>query len=817
MLADLKFALRQLRKSPGFTLTAVLTLALGIGANAAIFTLVNSILLRPLPFPQQSRLMRIGYGGFVEAPFPKGWVRALGEHSASFSGISGFGPDAQSNVGEQGSPDRVFGAQVMVNALDVLGIHPALGRFFTPEEMLGQNPVVILSYGYWRQLYAANPDVIGSTLRIDGIDRRIIGVLPAGVHFPYAETQFLTPVTFSGTPYDPWDNFDINAFGRLKPGVTPLQAQGELSRLQKALLPMFPWTMPSDWAAQATVVPLLETVVGAVRLRLLLLFAAVGLILLIACANVAGLMLARASRREREMAVRGALGASSGRLIRQLLSESVVLGVFAGIAGLLATAAGLRALISLLPSDTPRVAQISIHWPVVLFAAGVSVLTGLLFGLIPAVRMSSPHLVKALHSSGRTVAGKRGQFRVSTVLVMAQIALSVVVISAAGLMLHTLWRISQANPGFRTDRVVTAEVSLDASVCPARPVPFSPSPGRCQSFFTTLLDHLNASPGEENVALTDALPLAGNFDNLSFDAEGKPRGPHQMPLLATQRIVSPGYFSVLGMSLIRGRLLEAQDASGVSRAAVISQHMAETLWPHQNPIGLHLLDTKNEIQPAQWISDRTSVVVGVVSDTRDITPTAPFGNEVYFPMTSMNEDSSMYVLLRTHLSPAEAASQLRQVVAAIDPQVPVTRVQSLNEIVAASESGSRSLALLLLAFGGLAVMIGGVGVYSLMAFIVNWRTQEIGIRLALGAQRAQILNNVVRQSLVLSLGGCVVGLAGAILAGQMLRSFLYGVSTVDPVTFGAVAMLMVVLAIVAAWIPARRAASVDPITTLRQE
>ncbi len=825
MLADLKFALRQLRRSPGFTLTAVLTLALGIGANAAIFALVNSILLRPLPFPQQGRIMSIDYGnGAFAALVPKGWIRALGDHSSSFQSISGFGEDAESNVGDQNSTDRVFGSDVMTNALSTLGVQPAVGRFFSADDaMAGHDPVVVLSYGYWRQRFAADPDVIGRTLRIDGVDRTVIGVMPAGVRFPYADTEFLTPVTFKGgDPTDPWVTFDLRAFGRLKPGVSPGQAQAELLRLRPGLLSMFPWTMPSRWANDMTVVPLLESEVGAMRPRLILLFVAVGLILLIACANVAGLMVARASSREREIAVRGALGATPGRLIRQLLSESVVLGVLAGIVGLLAAAASLRALVTLLPANTPRLADVSLHWSVFLFAAGASVFAGILFGVIPALKMASPDLRDSLHAGSRSVAGKPGQFRVSMALVVAQIALSVIIITAAGLMLHSLWSLSQVNPGFRTSRIVTAEVSMDATACPAYPgapasAPTGPQGGRCQGFFGTLLNRLDGVPGEESAALTDTLPLHAMNGTYVFDAEGHPRNAHGLAMLAAMRTVSPGYFATLGMGLERGRLLEEQDASGVSRAVVIDRQMANQLWPHESPLGRHVENVGDEPTPGVMDMNKAAVVVGVVNNTREGSLADSFENVVYLPMTPADEHATMFVLLRTHATTQQAASEIRQAVADIDSQVPVTRVRSLNEVIATSESAPRSLALLLLAFGVLAVVIGGVGVYSLIAYTVNWRTREIGIRLALGAQRAQILNAVIRQSLLVSAGGCVLGLAGAALAAQLLHSFLYGVSTLDPVTFSAVALLMVVLAITTAWIPARRAASVDPILTLRQE
>ena len=822
MVNDFKFAFRQLRKSPGFALTAVLTLALGIGANTAIFTLVDSIMLRPLPFPQQDRLMRINYGGgdATAAFFPKGWLRALGERSTSFAGISGFGPNAESNVGDANSATRVFGAAVMVNALDVAGVHPVLGRFFTADNArASHDPLVILSYGYWRQHFAANPNVIGQTLRIDGIQRRVIGVMPPGVHFPYADTQFLTPVTFKGGDvYDPWLDFDLRGFGRLNPGVTPAQAQAEVRRLQKLLLPSFPWIMPDIWARDMTIVPLLEQEVGAMRPRLLLLFAAVGLILLIACANVANLLLARAAGRQREIAVRSALGASGARLVRQLLAESVVLGAVAGLVGLIAAVTSLQALVRFLPPDTPRLSDVSLHWPVFLFAAAASVVTGFLFGLIPALQMASPNLRDSLHAGSRSVAGRAGQFRVSMLLVVGQIALSVVVITAAGLMLHSLWTLTQVNPGFRTDRIVTAEVSLDATTCPPIVAGNSaPLRGHCQQFFLTLLKRLRGIPGQESVALTDQLPLHAQDGNYVYDAEGHPREPRQGALLADGRTVSPGYFATLGIGLVRGRLLNDQDSSGASRAVVISEHMADKLWPGQNPLGKHVIDVGAEKTAGVWDPKEASVVVGVVNNTRERTLASGFGDEVYAPMVPLLEQPVMYVLLRTRLTTEQAAAQIRQAVADVGPQVPVTRVQTLDEVVAASESAPRALTLLLLCFGGLAVLIGGVGVYSLIAYIVSWRTREIGIRLALGAQRWQIVRDVVRQSLALAFAGSLIGLTAAAFTAQLLRSFLFGVRIIDPITFCAVPLLMTAIALAAAWIPARRAASVDPMQTLRME
>ncbi len=811
VLHDVRFALRQMRKAPGFTITAVLTLALGIGANAVIYTLVDSILLRPLPYAQQDRIMLIGYGGSESDAsfFPKGWVRALGEHSRAFAAVSGFGADIESNVANGDAPNRVFGAKVMANALDTLGVRPAAGHFFSADDAIaGHEPVVVLSNAFCKQRFGRSAEAIGQNMRIDGVWRRVIGVMPAGVRFPYADTQFVVPVAFrGGDVFDPWYEFDLRAFGRLKDGVTPAQAQAELRQLQPIMLPLFPWRMPDSWASSMTVVPLLEAQTGAMRPRLLLLLGAVGLILLIACANVANLMLARATAREREIAIRSALGASGNRLIQQLLCESLVLGVTAGIVGLAAAWASLRIFVGLLPADTPRIEGVSLHGNDVLFTLGASVLAGLLFGVIPAIKMASLNLLATLRTGSRGVMGKGAGFGVSMALVMAQIGLSVMVITAAGLMLHSLYQISRVDPGFRTAGTVTAEVALDASACREK--------GRCESFFTTLLDRAQEIPGVESAAVTDSLPLSGRDDNYVFDAEGHPRDARQGALMATGRTVSPAYFDVLGLHLVRGRLLEASDASGASHAVVVNERLAQRYWPNQNPIGKHLLDVNDAPTPAVWNAAKASVIVGVVRNAREGSLEEGFHDEVYLPMAPGHEAPVMYVLLRTHTTPAETATGLRRIVASIDSLVPVTRVRSMSQVVATSVAAPRALAKLLLAFGGLAVVIGAVGVYSLIAYIVSWRTREIGLRLALGAQRWQILMAVVRQSLLLAGGGCAAGLLGALALSRTLRSFLFEVSALDPVTYCAVPLLMLLVALIAAWIPARRAAAVDPMIALR--
>ena len=804
---DIRFGLRQLRKSPGFALTAILTLALGVGANTAIFTLIDSILLRPLPFAAQDRLVTITADGL----FTKGWIRALAQNSQSFTALAAYSSNTESNVSGTDASERVFGSRTTVNFFDTLGIQPALGDFFSQENAIeGQDHVVVLSYGYWRDRFAGSPHVLGQTIRVDGVSRRIVGVMPAGVQFPYADTRFLIPVSFKGgDATDPWQGFDLHGLARLKDGVTPAAAQAELHRLHPLLLPLFPWRMPDIWASDTTVTPLLDAVVGDTRPKLLLLFAAVGLVLLIACANVANLMLAKAASREREIAIRAALGASGKRILYQLLVESVTIGVLAGVAGLGIAYASLRGLTALLPADTPRIAEIGLHWHVFLFAGAASVLTGVFFGLAPAIKMASPHLQQTLRSGSMSVIGSGVKFRLSMSLVVGQIGLSVVVITMAGLLLHSLYGLSRVDPGFTTNRIVTAEVSLDATACKQA--------GRCQAFFQELGERTRGMAGIENAATVSLLPMSGYDLSYIYDAEDHPREPRQGALMAAGRTVSPEYFSLIGLRLLRGRLLNEADRSGTTRAIVISQHMAERLWPKENPLGKHLESVDDEPSPGVFDRPKSSVVVGVVSNTHHDNLQNGFGDEAYLPATMANEQPSMSVLLRSQLPAAQTASLLRTAVGALDPSATVTRVRTMEQVVSASVSASRALTILLLGLGALAVGVGAVGVYSLIAYIVNWRTREIGIRLALGASRGAILQLVLRQSLLLAAAGSAVGLIAAVSSARLLQGFLFAVSPLDPLTLTAVPLLMLLLSLLAAWVPARRAASIDPMLALRAD
>src|SRR5271170_3721023 len=559
LFQDLRYALRQLGRNPGFAIVAILTLALGIGANTAIFSVIDSILLQPLPFSQAGKLVEIqGISADdtgLESNYPKGWIREYQRRATTFSSISAYTLNAEYNVAGAGSSDRAYGSSVSTNLFDTLGGRPALGRFFrTQEEELGQDRAVVLSHSYWQQHFGGDPNVLGKNILLDGVDRQIIGVAPKGIQFPDPETQFWMPIPFkAGDTQDLWAYFDYRAIGRLKDGAQPSLAQAELRSFHAQMLTLFPWIMPDTWAANVTAVPMLQAVVGDIRPKLLLLLGAVGLVLLIACANVANLMLARAASRQREMALRSALGADASRLVRQLLTESGMLALLSGIMGVIFAAVGLQALKLALPPDTPRLENIALHGGVLFFAAGVSLLAGVLSGLAPAWSAASPDLQGSLKLNETNVFGTARRFRVSRLLVVGQIALAVVVITAAGVMLRSLSRLSSTDPGFRTDRVVSAQISLDRGACASK--------GACTTFYQNLLDRAQGLSGVTGAALVDVLPLTGFDPRDSFDAQDHPRSPRERAIDGFLRVVSADYFKLMGIRLERGRFLLPSDAS----------------------------------------------------------------------------------------------------------------------------------------------------------------------------------------------------------------------------------------------------------------
>ena len=531
--------------------------------------------------------------------------------------------------------------------------------------------------------------------------------------------------------------------------------------------------------------------------------------LLIACGNVANLMLARAAARQREMALRRALGANARRLLQQVLTESGLIAVLSGITGMVLAAVTLHALKLLLPPDTPRLANIALRGDVLIFAAIVSLITGILAGLAPAWKAAGPDLQSSLRLNETNVFGSAGRFHTSRLLVIGQIALAVIVITAAGVMLRSLSRLSSVDPGFRTSSLVSAQISLDHDACHSK--------GACTALYQNLLTHARGLPGVTGAALIDALPLSGLDAWYVFDAEGHPRSPSQLSMEASSSIVSADYLSMMGIHLRRGRLFDSLDATGSSRAILVNQSLANYLWPNQDPIGKHLQSVTIEPSPAIMEMKTAVVVVGVVSDTRHQSLEKGAGWEVYLPTSPNNEKPVMNIVLRSNLDAGEVATELRLMVAALDPRIPVTRVRTMDEVVAASTAAPRSLATLLTVFALLAIGVGTIGVYSLIAYTASWRTREFGLRLALGANRTQVSMLIIRESLTLTATGALLGLAGAFAVTSLMRRFLFETSPADPLTYASVLILFGVLSVIAAWRPAYRASLVEPMEVLRSE
>jgi predicted permease len=541
------------------------------------------------------------------------------------------------------------------------------------------------------------------------------------------------------------------------------------------------------------------------------LLSAVALVLLITCANVANLLLARAAKRTREIAVRRALGASERRLMRQMLTESLLLGLIAGGFGSLLAMAGLHGLKLLMPVDTPRLAEAVVHGSSFLLVAGLSILTSLIFGLAPALRLRASHLQQSLKANEANQSSTREQFRISSILVVGQVALGVIVIVGAGLLLHSLWRLLHVDPGFNTAKIVTARVPLDGDACGEKDVK-----RKCTAFFHTLLERAQGIPGVQDVALVSTLPMKGYDEGFPYDIEDHPRSPRQSPDQGSSRTVSPSYFHLLGIQLLRGRLLNETDEGGNSHAVVINKEMADHYWPSQNPVGKRIEWLGEESQKGV-LDSNAFTVVGVVSNTRHESLDVGPGYEMYVPMAQGLVGAEMSIMLSSADTADSTANAVRGLVHSVDPTVPVLDIQALTEVVQVSAKSQRSLTILLFAFAVLALGVGMIGVYSLIAYMVNCRTREMGIRLALGATRSQIVSLVLRQGIFLVGAGCIVGLAIAAMAGRLLRSFLFATSPLDPVAFALVPILLMILAVVAAWEPARRAASIQPMESLRSE
>jgi putative ABC transport system permease protein len=804
LLQDVRYGGRMLRKSPGFTAVAVLTLALGIGANTAIYSLVDGILLRPLPFAAPQNLVSI------TGAFPKGGFVTMREQTQSLD-VAAYFEGHEFNLTGRGDPLRLTGALVSAEFFSVLGARPEIGHSFYPgDDEAGRDNYVILSHSLWQQRFGTDPSILGQSIELEGVRRQVIGVMPAEFRFPSAKTQVWLPL--HNDPRDTvayWAGDFMPILGRLRPGSTIPQARAEIRIFQSRVSKLFPWPMPADWNADISVVELRNGMVGDVRSRLFLLVGAVGLILLIACVNVANLALSRAATREKEIAVRAAMGAERGRVIRQLLTESVLLALLGGSFGIVLATEGLRLLKSALPVDTPRLADAHIDWRVLAFTGGLAVLTGLLFGLVPALHSSSAALAQSLNAATRG-ASVAISHRLRSALAIAEVALAVLLVIAAGLLIRSFVALSRVDPGFRVERVLTARVTPNQAFCS--------DPSRCISFYRELLDRTQAVPGVSSVAVVNTLPLDGRVAKRSLEIENEAVPPGEAMPLFWMDVVTPDYLRVMKIPVVAGRGFTSADESGNPPVALVTASTARRFWHGRSPIGSHVRLSGDK----DW---RT--VAGIVSDVRayDLQKNVPdwINGTIYFPYATNATleggrlPSDMTVVVQSSLDESQLQNVLRSTIADLNPEVPASEVKPMRAIVSESVSTPASTTVLFVAFAALALVLGLIGIYGVLSFLVSRRTREIGIRLALGAQRRDVLWLVMKEGAKFSLIGISLGLACALGITRLLASELYGISPADPATFLTTATLMTAVTLLACYIPTRRAMRVDPLVALRNE
>ncbi|MBV9772848.1 MAG: ABC transporter permease [Gemmatimonadetes bacterium] len=800
LLQDLRYGLRALLRSPGFAVVAILTMALGIGASTAIFGVVDAVLLRPLPFPEPERLVRIrgvgesGGEGNVSVPNFEDW-RAM---SRSFEEM-GIGTQWPVNLTGD-SPERVGGAVVSSGFFRTLGVRPALGRTFLPgEDRVGGPRVVVLAHDLWRRRFGGDPGVLGRTLQLDGEGFTVVGVMPADFHPPFQEreTALWKPIGFRMTAgsADERSSAYFQVVGRLRPGVTPEQAREEMRAVARRLEERYP---QADRGLSARVQPLHEAVAGDLRPALLVLLAAVGCVLLIACANVASLLLARVAARRREMAVRGALGATRVRIARQLLTEALLLSLLAGALGVLLSVWGSQLLVALSPFDLPGLVDVGTDWRVLAFALAASLGTGVLFGMIPAVHASRADLHGAIKEGARGSSGGR-HVTARALLVVSEVALALVLLCGAGLLLRSFALLRRVDPGFDPAHVLAVDLVLPQSR-------YTTSEAQA-ALYRRVLDNLRAIPGVASAGATTTLPLSGDQLSSGFIVEGRetpaPGASHEAGL----DMVSPDYFRTLGIALRRGRAFTDRDGAKAPSVVVVNETLARRYFPGTDPVGERIrLDG----------SDQPSEIVGVAADVRHRALGTEAPPTVYVPF----EQSALpfaTLVVRTAADPEAFAGAARRAVLAADPHQPVSRVRSMSQVLAGSVAEQRFNLLLLGAFAAAAMTLAAIGLYGVMAYSVAQRSREIGIRMALGAAPRDAVRLVVGEGIRLALAGGVLGLVAAAAATRLLASLLYRVTPGDPWTFAAVVALLGGTALLASYLPARRATRVDPMVSLRSE
>ena len=824
---DLRYGARMLRKSPSFTAIAILTIALGVGATTAIFSVVDATLLRPLPYPQPEQLVSI------QDDLPGSGARDVGmsqpewqdlQNSGMFEYVSPTWFDENNLIGSS-HPQRVRVLIVAPNYFALLGVKPQLGRTFNPlDHSPGFLEEIVVSDGLWKRAFGGDPGVLDKTVRMDTDLYRIVGVMPPAFDAPgrigeERNIEVWAATSFYGTPspdHPPRNPRNLpTAIARLKPGMTLASAQSRVDALVAAVQKEFPQDYPLEAGWRVRLLPLKERVVGSIRQSLLLLFGAVGLVLLIGCVNVANLLLARSSARAREMSVRQALGAGRKRLICQLLTESLLLSLLGGGVGLLILFCTEALLLRALPQSLPRLNAVSINWAVLLFALLVSLCTGVVFGLAPGLHVGRVDLTTALKEAVRGSSGSGKQARTRRLLVAAEFALSLVLMIAAGLLLHSFWDLLNVRLGFHTENVIAVRTRLPAPNYPQNDL--YRTPALEAPFLREVLRRTKALPGVEEAAVGDpaAMPLDESLRDLKqisegqffFTVEGRPVQSEQ-PAVAERSSVTPEYFHVLGLPLLGGRLFNDLDTENTPQVAVVNQGFARTFWPERNPLGQRFRSSRAD---SPWIT-----VVGVIANARTESLAEPEVPKIYLNLYQARE-RRLTVFLRGHLDPALLAEQVREQIQVVDPSLPVSGAQTLNENVSASLADRRFSMEMMASFAFTALLLAGLGIYGVISYMVSERTHEIGIRVALGARRRNILHMVLRQGLALAITGAAVGLIAALIVSHSMAGLLYGVRPNDPLTFAGVAVILLVVALFACYIPARRAVRFDPMAVLRHE
>ena len=807
---DLAYGFRMLMKNPRFTCVAVLSLAIGIGANTAIFSVTNALLLRPLPYKDADRLVILwnrSPGLNVEQDwFSPGQYLDIKAENQVFDNVAAT-IDSSFNLTGQGTPQRVEGARVSSSLFAVLGAQPLMGRVFTADEdEQGKPTTAILSYGFWQRHFAGDPNVLGKTLLLNSNTVEIVGVMPRDFLLnkevmptvnKISNAEMLLSLPMGWGKRTTRTNEDYNIFGRLKAGATPEQAQADVDRIVASMKQQYPENYPPGSGFMISVVPLIQQVVGEVRRPLLILLGAVGFVLLIACANVANLQLARSTGRQKEIAIRAAVGAGRRRIIRQLLTESVLLSLVGGAMGLVLAIVGLRLLLRLGPDTLPRLNEIGIDARVLGFTFLVSCLTGILFGIMPAFRASRVDLNGVLKEGGRT--SNASSHRARDVFVVVEVALSLVLLIGAGLLVRSYGQIQGASPGFNPKNVLSFRLSLPNSKYKGPAV---------TNFYKQLTEKIKAIPGVDSVGTSYSLPMSSvalAWGPITIEGY-VPKNSADF-IMSNERFVSPGYFSAMGVPLVKGRLFDERDVKDAQQSVIVNENLANRFWPNQDPIGKRL--ERGDSEP--W---RT--VVGVVRDTKEFSVDNEPPISIYHPHEQF-PIGTMFLVVRSSTDAASLSSSITTELRSLDPELPAFEFKTMDQRLSDALTRRRFSTTLLGVFATVALVLAAIGIYGVMAYSVTQRTQEIGIRMALGAQPRKIMMLVMRHSFILVVLGVVFGIGGALALTRVMSSLLYGVSATDALTYLTPPLILGVVALLASYFPARRASRVDPTIALRSE